>query len=153
MSSTTRTDIGLLILRIAIGLTATYYGCQKLLGVFGGPGVKGTMDYMQHSYGIPPIMAILAMFAEFFGGLGMIVGLLTPVAAFGFACVMAVATFENWKTPDLFQHVFTKADAGDPVKVFYTFSLLGAALCLVLLGGGNYSLDAKVFGRKKKATK
>ena len=43
MSSTTRTDLGLLILRIAIGLTAMYYGSQKLLGIFGGPGVAATV--------------------------------------------------------------------------------------------------------------
>jgi putative oxidoreductase len=66
------------------------HGAQKALGWFGGHGFKGTMKYFTDS-GIPTGFALLAIAAEFLGPLGLAVGLLTRVAAFGIACVMLVA--------------------------------------------------------------
>ena len=112
-------DVAVLILRLGIGLIATYYGAQKALGIFGGPGIHGTIGFMEGKMGIPPVFAILAICGEFLGGLGMIFGVLTSVAAFGFACVMVVATYENWKTPDLIQSVFTHPGPEDASKMFF----------------------------------
>jgi putative oxidoreductase len=143
-------DTALLILRVGIGLIAIYYGCQKTLGWFGGQGPRATLDYMSKAYGIPAPLALLAMAAELVGGAGMLVGLFTSVAAFGFACVMAVATFENWRTPGLLVTVFTKGDPAQAATAFYTVALLVAAVALVLMGGGAYSLDNKFFRPKGK---
>ena len=143
-----RVDAAVLILRVAVGLIAMYYGSQKMFGLFHGPGVQGTIQYMEKAYSIPPVFAILAMCGEFFGGLGMVFGFLTNIAAFGFACTMAVATFENWKTPGLIQTVFTSPTPEDPSKVFFSFVLFFGALAVMLIGGGAYSLDSRFFGKK-----
>lgn len=57
------------------------------MGWFGGHGFKGTMKYFTDS-GIPAVFAFLAITAEFLGPIGLAVGLLTRIAAFGIACVM-----------------------------------------------------------------
>lgn len=141
-------DVAVLLLRVCLGLILMYYGSQKMFGLFGGPGPRAIVDIFQTKMGIPPPLAILAMSAEFFGGLGMVVGLLTSVAAFGVVCTMAVATFENWKTPGLFDHVLSGSPE-DASKMFYSVVILVAALAVMLIGGGSFSLDAKFFLKSK----
>ena len=102
-----RTDSGVmgLILRITLAVVIFPYGAQKALGWFGGHGFKGTMKSFTDS-GIPTVFALLAIAAEFLGPLGLAVGFLTRVAAFGIVCVMLVAIvtvhlpngfFMNWE--------------------------------------------------------
>src|SRR6266436_8784296 len=94
----------LAIVRLALGIVIFAHGAQKLIGWFGGYGFHATMGYFAQQ-GIPPFFAFLAICAEFFGGLGLILGLLSRVAAFGILCNMVVAIvmvharfgfFMNW---------------------------------------------------------
>lgn len=153
MSPLARTNLGLLVLRVGIGLIAMFYGAQKMLGVFGGVGIHETVKFMKNQFDIPPVMAILAMVSEFLGGLGMVVGLFTNIAAFGFTCTMAVATYLSWRDPALFQELFKHGTPSTASAAFYTPALFVAGFGLTMMGGGAYSLDQKFFGRKKKATK
>lgn len=123
-----------------------YYGAQKLLGAFGGPGFAAQLEGFQKGLGIPPVFGALAVFAEFFGGLGMIVGLLTRVAAFGCACTMAVATFIKIKgTTSL---VMTPGGPNPMNELGFPLALLAMSVAILLTGGGRYALDARFFGRK-----
>jgi putative oxidoreductase len=88
-----------------LGIVFFAHWAQKLLGWFGGAGFNGTMDVFTHQMGIPAPLAIVAIAAEFFGGFGLIVGLLGRVAAFGIIGNMMVAVvmvhshfglFMNW---------------------------------------------------------
>jgi uncharacterized membrane protein YphA (DoxX/SURF4 family) len=85
-------DISGLVLRVTLGVVMFPHGAQKVLGWFGGYGLSGTMGFFTDKLGIPAVFAVLAIAAEFLGALGLTVGLLTRVAAFGIACVMVVAT-------------------------------------------------------------
>jgi putative oxidoreductase len=76
-----------------------------MLGWFGGFGFSGTMVFFTGTMHIPAPSAFLAIVAEFFGGLGLILGFLTRIAAFGIAANMIVAMatvhsafafFMNW---------------------------------------------------------
>jgi putative oxidoreductase len=87
----TTDDFALTILRLMLGIVFFAHGSQKMLGWFGGFGFKGTMGFFTQQAHIPAPFAVLAICAEFFGGLGLIVGLLTRVAAFGITCNMVVA--------------------------------------------------------------
>ena len=98
-------DWVLTVVRLVLGLVFFAHGAQKLLGWFGGAGFSGTMGFFTHQMGIPAPLALLPIAAEFFGGLGLIVGLLGRVAAFGIICNMLVAVvmvhshvgfFMNW---------------------------------------------------------
>ena len=79
-----KSDAGIasLVLRVPTGLILAAHGSQKLFGAFGGYGLEGTGQWMA-SIGLEPgvLMAFLAGSAEFFGGLALVLGLLTRPAA------------------------------------------------------------------------
>src|SRR5258705_4496865 len=87
----TDNDAAITILRLALGVIFFAHGAQKMLGWFGGFGFTGTMGFFTGMLHIPTVFAFLAIAAEFFGGLGLIFGLFTRVAAFGISCNMMVA--------------------------------------------------------------
>ena len=74
-----------------LGIVFFAHGAQKMLGWFGGYGFSGTMGFFTQQLHIPAPFAFLAICAEFFGGLGLMVGLLSRIAAFGIFCNMVVA--------------------------------------------------------------
>jgi putative oxidoreductase len=84
--------LGLLIVRLVIGLTLAAHGSQKLLGWFGGGGIAGTGPLMEH-LGFRPgrLHAALGGITEMAGGLLLAAGLLTPLAAAAVIGVMVVA--------------------------------------------------------------
>ncbi|MFJ6479202.1 DoxX family protein [Streptomyces sp. NPDC091682] len=79
--STPGHDTGLLLLRLVLGLTMAAHGSQKLFGWFGGGGISGTGQFFTASgYPAGDAMAVLAGLTETLGGLGLALGLLTPLA-------------------------------------------------------------------------
>jgi putative oxidoreductase len=129
------------ILRVVLGVVFFAHGAQKMLGWFGGFGFTGTMGFFTGTMHIPAFFAVLAIAAEFFGGLGLILGLLTRVAAFGIAVNMLVAVlivhsqfgfFANW--------------SGTQKGEGYEFHLLAIAMCafLMIKGAGAVSVDRKL---------
>ena len=126
--------IGLLILRLAVGLTLAAHGAQKLFGWYGGYGLNGTGQWLE-SIGFHPGRrhALMAGLVEFGGGLLLALGFLTPLGAALIASVMVVAA--------VLAHVkqgFFAATGG------YEYNLvLGvAALSLAFTGPGALSIDA-----------
>ena len=139
-----QTDNGVVgvILRITLAVVIFPHGAQKVLGWFGGHGFKGTMKYFTDS-GIPAVFALLAIAAEFLGSLGLAVGLLTRVAAFGIACVMVVAIVTvHW------QHGFFMNWYGNQKGEGFEYHLLvlGIAITLIIVGAGAWSLDGALAG-------
>src|SRR6185295_3939729 len=101
----TDNDVATTVLRLVLGVIFFAHGAQKMLGWFGGFGFSGTMGFFTGMMHIPAPFAFLAIAAEFFGGLGLILGFLTRIAALGIAAnmVVAIATvhrafgfFMNW---------------------------------------------------------
>ena len=101
----TPNDKAMTAIRLVLGLVFFVHGSQKMLGWFGGDGFSATMRFFTKVGHVPAPLALLAICAEFFGGLGLIVGLLARVAALGIAAnmVVAIATvhyqfgfFMNW---------------------------------------------------------
>ncbi|TGD73295.1 DoxX family protein [Mangrovimicrobium sediminis] len=122
-----------LLLRVPTGIILAGHGSQKLFGWFGGYGLEGTGQWMA-SIGLEPgyLMALLAGSAEFFGGLALVLGLLTRPAALVTAFTMLVAILSVHIGNGLFL-----ANNG------YEFglSLLAATAALVIQGAGEISLD------------
>src|SRR6516225_5315194 len=92
-------SMGLLILRLVVGLTMAAHGAQKLFGWFGGPGFSKTMQGMQRQ-GFKPawFWTGLTILGEVGGGLSLAFGFLTPLGAAGVAGTMFMAIVKShWK--------------------------------------------------------
>lgn len=136
MSGKTK-DYSLVILRLALGVIFFAHGSQKLLGWFGGYGFDATVQFFDQQLGIPPALAALAIFAEFFGGLMVLLGFFTRAGAAAIAVTMAVALF----SVHLPQGFFI---AGGKVGFEYVFALLLVAVYLAINGAGELSVDRRI---------
>ncbi len=135
-------DVGLLILRVGVGLILFYYGAQKALGVWGGFGFEATMNNFTSKMGIPAPLAFLAIAAELLGGLGLAVGLLTRIAAFGVFTTMMVAFSVHMNQSGL--GVLATGDGAAVKDMAYPLILGLGALVFVLGGAGRFSIDALI---------
>jgi putative oxidoreductase len=124
-----------LILRLALGIIFFAHGSQKLLGWFGGFGWDGTMGYLTGTLHIPSILAGLVILTEFFGGIAIIFGCLTRLAALGIACTMLGATVIVHLSNGFFL---------DKGGVEYVFILLAVSIYLIVKGAGTISIDALI---------
>lgn len=142
----TPADPAATVARLALGVMILPHGMQKLFGLFGGYGFTGTMGYFTDTLGIPWIFALLAIVAEFFGGLGLLTGLLGRVAAFGVGTVMVVAAFQGHLQNGFFMNWFGQLEPG---REGFEFHLLAVALAaiVVLRGSGAGSLD-RLFAKR-----
>jgi putative oxidoreductase len=139
----TDSQLGSLALRLPLGIIFMAHGAQKLFGWFGGYGLEGTGQWLA-SIGLAPgyLMALLAGSGEFFGGLAILLGLLTRPAAAVLAFTMAVAILSVHIGNGLFM-----SNNG------YEFglALLAGSVALALLGGGRWSLDRVLVADRPQA--
>jgi putative oxidoreductase len=137
----TSNDFVLTIARLVLGVTFFMHGAQKMLGWFGGYGFHATMGTFTHYLGIPAPLAFLAICAEFFGGLGLLVGLLSRVAALGIIVNMLVAIATVHHVNGFFMN-WTGQQKGEG----FEFHLLAIALAIVVLikGSGAVSIDRAI---------
>lgn len=126
--------LALTLLRISTGIIMAAHGWDKLQNLHATVEQFGAM-------GIPKAGVYLAIAGELGGGLGLIVGLLTPIAAFGVFCTMAVAILHVHLKNGLFAK-----DGGFE----YPLTLAMVALYFIMRGAGPVSLDA-LFCKKKEA--
>ena len=144
----TDNDIATAVLRLVVGVIFLAHGAQKMLGWFGGYGFSGTMGFFTGALHIPAIFAFLAIAAEFFGGLGLILGFLTRIAAFGILSNMVVAIamvhsqfgfFMNW----------TGAQKGEGYE--YHLLVLATTVLLIIRGAGAASFDRLLSSPAKRS--
>jgi putative oxidoreductase len=135
MSSKTKiplsADLGLLVLRVMIGLVMALHGAQKLFGAFDGPGISGATQFFD-SLGIPMpgVSAWLAALTEFVGGLLLIFGPYARLAAIPLTFTMFVAAITAHG--DAF---FLKKGGME-----YTLTLAAGCICIALAGPGRFAL-------------
>lgn len=134
----TSSDPAITILRLVLGMVFFAHGAQKALGWFGGYGFTATMGFFTQQAHIPAAFAFLAICAEFLGGIGLLLGFLGRIAAFGIASNMVVAVamvhrhfglFANW--------------SGTQKGEGYEYHLLAIAIALAIMikGSGALSID------------
>ena len=131
MTSSRRLDWGLLIIRVALGAVFVAHGLQKMF-VFGHAGVTGMLGQLGLPF--PGVNAALITAAELGGGIALINGAFTRVAAaiLAFSMIVAIATVH-------LSHGFFA-----PMGVEYPLTLLLVNVALVITGGGAFSLDRRL---------
>lgn len=133
--TTTRTDVGLTILRVVTGAIFVAHGAQKIF-VYGFAGVSGAFQGMGIPF--PGITGPLTGLVELFAGLALVVGLLTRLAGFGLAITMLGAI--------AFVHLAAGFFA--PTGFEFPLALLAATSALAFTGAGRFSLDGLIASRR-----
>ena len=132
----TDSSLALLLVRFPLGLDMFVHGYQKVTHV------PATMRYFD-GLGVPHFFAWLAIIAEFCGGLGLMLGLLSRLAAFGVCCTMIVAVFLRHLPYGYLMNWHGALPFGTEGYEYHTLAV-GMALAVMLAGAGAFSLDRVV---------
>jgi|SRR5215472_5644095 len=140
--TSTSADWVLVIARLVLGIVFFAHGAQKVLGWFGGTGFNATLDVLTKQMRIPAPLAVLVISAEFLGGIGLIVGLLSRIAAIGIVLTMVGAIAMVNRRYGLFMDWY-----GNQKGNGYEYHLLAITLALIVIvkGAGAFSIDHVVY--------
>jgi putative oxidoreductase len=138
----THTDWIVGIARIVLGIIFFGHGAQKMLGWYGGPGLASSMRTFTEHLHLPSTLAFLVIAGELFGGIGLIVGLFSRIAALFIALTMVGAIATVHFRFGLFLNWFGSQE-GHGIE----YHLLAIALALVVVakGSGAFSVDHLVY--------
>jgi putative oxidoreductase len=134
----TPNDTTLIVARWVLAIIFFGHGTQKAFGWFGGMGFERSLVFFQDTMSIPPALTVFVIFTELSAATGLVLGLLTRIAAFGLLALMVVAPFANHLYPRFFMN-WSGTRGGEG----YEYHLLAIALILglVVRGGGAWSVD------------
>jgi|SRR6516162_6670754 putative oxidoreductase len=135
---TTENDGATTLLRLALGVIFFAHGAQKMLGWFGGYGFSGTMGFLTGALHIPAPLAFLAIAAEFFGSMGLLIGFLTRIAGLGILTNMLVAIATVHQRFGFFMN-WTGLQKGEGFE--FHLLVLAIAVYLIIRGAGALSVD------------
>lgn len=132
------------MLRLALGSVFIGHGAQKLFGWWGGNGFEATAAFLEKQVGHAPgpVLAGLAGGGEFFGGILLVLGLATRLAAAQAAFIMGVAIWTVHRS------AFFAKDQG----MEYPLTLLLVAIALLMTGAGALSIDAHLAAKTSTIT-
>jgi putative oxidoreductase len=132
-ATTALADIGVLILRIGVGATMLQAGLRKALDF------NSAVNFLESGgWRLPKFAAFMVTATETAGGMGLLLGLLTPLAA----CAVIAAMIDAWAV-----NVSAAAFWSDPFNVPFLIAVGAAAL--LFTGAGLYSVDARIVGRSR----
>ncbi|WP_188316186.1 DoxX family protein [Chitinophaga agrisoli] len=126
------------ILRIVFAIVLWPHGAQLLLGLFGGYGFSGTMQYFTTQAGLPSLIAFLVIFIEFFGSLFILFGLFTRLVAVASIILFLGMIFTVHQQFGFFMNWYGSMK-GEGYE--YHLLVIGILVCLVISGAGKISLD------------
>lgn len=137
----TSDDWSISVLRVALGIVMLPHALQKTLGLFGGSGIGGTIQFFNQALGIPPVLGVLVIVAETLGSLGLIPGFVGRLAAAGIAAIMLGAVYLiHWDVGFFMNWNGTQSGEGFE----YHILALALAFAVMVKGSGAWSLDRRL---------
>lgn len=124
--------------RLALGAVVLPHGMQKVLGVFGGYGFSGTLHGLE-SMGLPALIALLVILAEFAGSIGTILGIGSRFMAFSILLTMSGAMVLGGHIHNGYFMNWFGNQKGEGMEYFIL--IIGLALAITIGGGGKWALD------------
>ncbi|AFM16627.1 putative membrane protein [Mycolicibacterium chubuense NBB4] len=132
-------DLGLLLLRVAVGVLLIAHGLQKLFGWWGGPGLGGFRDYLAEvGFRYADILSYVAAGGQVVAGVLLVLGLFTPVAAAGALAYLVTAVLAEAMEAHNDARLSSFLTDGHEYEVV----LVAVVAAIVLIGPGRYGLDA-----------
>ena len=141
----TRQGFDLTVLRVILGIVMFAHGAQKMLGIFGGYGWSGTMQFFTETMHMSYLTSVLTIFIEFFGALMFITGFFTRIAALGMFGLFTGIIY-NVALPNGFFMNWGGKNPGEGYE--YHLLVLGMSLALLIGGAGSLSIDHKLSSKK-----
>ncbi len=142
-----RLNAASLLLRLMLAVVFFFHGAQKVFGLFGGPGLQGTVKMFTGYLHLPTPLAWIGSLTEFVVCVLLLLGFLTRPAAALLFVFMVVATILGGHYHHGFFMNWSGHQAGEGVE--YNLCLMVMSLTVLILGGGAYSLDAALWGRRR----
>jgi len=141
----TNNDLTGLVTRLSIGIILLFHGSQKMLGLFGGYGFKGTMSYFTGTLHLPWIIGFLVIIIEFIGSLSLVAGFASRIWSGA-----VIILFSGIIYTSHLQHGFFMNWFGDQKGEGFEFHLLviGLAVATLINGSGKYSVDARLISQQ-----
>ena len=137
----TESNWAALIARLTLGIVLFPHGAQKMLGLFGGYGFAGTMDFFTNQMHLPWIVAFAVIIIEFFGSILLILGFASRVWSLAFIGLFSGIIFTTHLEHGFFMNWFGN-QAGEGYE--YALLVIGLALAVLVNGGGKYALDTQL---------
>jgi putative oxidoreductase len=139
MNAKTLTPWAPVAIRLALAVIFVAHGGQKLFGIWGGPGLQATIEAFERSIGVPYYLTLVVVGIEFFGGLTVLLGFLTRLAAAGLAIDMAAAIIKVHLMNGFFLNWSITPTKGHGYE--FNLALLAMSIALLLSGPGRFALD------------
>lgn len=135
-SSQKISNVSVCLIRVGIGILTIGHGIPKIMGGFETWNYLGTFVHPLGIYFLPVMWGFFGACTEFFGGIALTLGFMTRLASLALALMMFVATIWHIYKGDGFQ------------QYSFPLSLLVIFVAFMIMGGGAYSLDARIANRK-----
>jgi putative oxidoreductase len=126
-------------IRLGLAVIFIAHGGQKLFGIWGGPGLQTTIEAFERSIAVPSYLTLIVVGTEFFGGLTVLVGFLTRIAAAGLAADMVAAIIKVHLMNGFFLNWSITPGKGHGYE--FNLALLAMSIALLLSGPGKFALD------------
>lgn len=137
----TNDDYALALARVVLGIIFFMHGAQQALGWFHGYGYHASMHFYTDGLGVPAVFACLAIMTMLFGGIALILGLLSRLAALGIFTVMLVAVLKVHLAVGFFMNWYG-SQKGEGFE--YHLLVFAIAILIMVKGAGALSVDRAI---------
>ena len=134
----TEPSVSIFMIRVVLGIIFFAHGAQKVLGWYGGHGLKGTAAFF-NSMGMPLPIAYLVCLLEFLSGIGLLIGFLARLCGLAVVAIMGGAIATVHLKHGFFLNAELKPGQGHGIE--YTLALIAMALAVLIEGAGAFSID------------